>query len=71
MPSSENPPFARILPFPAYDTAEGWIEDPEPIPRLTALRWLRLHSACLSDFFDDCGDRDYYDSDQIFVWLGY
>lgn len=56
------------------DTAEGWIENPDPVNKETAMRWLSQHEVAgaeLRGFFEDLGDRDMYGSDEVFAWLGY
>lgn len=50
-----------------YDSAEG-----ETITKVRAL--LELHNHGITDpdeFFEDMGDRDNYDAQEVLIWLGY
>jgi len=50
-----------------YDSAEG-----TTITKVRAL--LELHNHGIADpdeFFDDMGDRESYDAQEVLMWLGY
>jgi hypothetical protein len=56
----------------ARDTAEGWIENPWPVSRKTALNWVAEHGEDLiADFLEEHGKKDSYCSREVFLWLGY
>ncbi|WP_178080875.1 hypothetical protein [Pseudomonas sp. B14(2017)] len=48
--------------------SESW---PEEVTKREALRELRRHSADLTEFYADVGDKEVYTSDEVLGWLGY
>jgi hypothetical protein len=54
------------------DTAEGWMDNPEPVSRATVRHWISQHDGpTFAEFIEDNGDQDEYDSNVVFEWLGY
>lgn len=50
-----------------YESAEDII-----ITRSRALRELKLHNCeDIEEFFDDLGDKEEYDAQEVLIWLGY
>ena len=50
-----------------YESAEDTI-----ITRERALQEVRNHNCeDFEEFFEDLGDREYYDAQSVLIWLGY
>ena len=53
------------------DTAEGWVDNPEPVDVATVTKWLQQHDCALAEFQEEHGEHDSYNSADVFIWLGY
>ena len=49
-----------------YDSAEGIT-----ITKQRAMQECQRHDVCASEMFEDIGERDEYDAQEVLDWLGY
>lgn len=49
-----------------YDEAQG-----EDVTQAQALAEVEDHGIDLTEFFEDMGDRAYYEGSEVLSWLGY